>query len=521
MASGFSRTFGRMTRMPGLLVVVHRWLGLLFCLVFLVWFASGIVMVFHRMPEYSAAERLARLPPIDPAAITVAPADALRIADVDAPSRLLLNTLRGRPVYRVLSRGRWTSVYADDGRPVPAVTPSDARAIVATLFGARASHATVIDTITEPDQWAFEIRFGRTGPLHRVALGDAAGTMAYVAQSTGEVVLVTDRASRAWGYAGPVVHWFYFRPLRVRGALWSNLIIYGSLVGCVVALLGLVIGISRFSAARRFKGGTSVTPYVGWLRWHHYAGLIFGVFTFTWTFSGMLSMSPWDWSPGNGPDADQVAAIRGVGVDAGRFAIAPADAVRRLAPRFPAREIEWRQFLGVPYYLAYATSEPADPGRALAPTLVRADTGQLRDAFTRGELLRAARAAMPDTSIVDAAWLTHFDSYYYGRGGDRHLPVLRVRFADADGTWLYLDALDGSLVQREVARSRAERWLYHGFHSLDVPGLYQARGAWYLVVMVLMLGGLALSVTSVMTAWRVVKRVTARRPSRGSVPAAR
>ena len=36
--------------------------------------------------------------------------------------------------------------------------------------------------------------------------------------------------------------------------------------------------------------GRPPTPYAGWLKWHHYAGLIFGVITFTWLFSGMLSM---------------------------------------------------------------------------------------------------------------------------------------------------------------------------------------------------------------------------------------
>ena len=49
-----------MKRVTPALMFVHRYLGAAFCLIFVVWFASGIVMVFKRMPEYSMRERLAR-----------------------------------------------------------------------------------------------------------------------------------------------------------------------------------------------------------------------------------------------------------------------------------------------------------------------------------------------------------------------------------------------------------------------------------------------------------------------------
>lgn len=480
------------------LTVVHRWLGVVFCLVFLTWFASGLVMVFHRMPEYSSAERLSRLPPLDPGTISISPLAALRAADVDGrPQRVVLTTFRSRPVYRFLASGDWTSVYADTGRVVEEITPGDATAIAHEAFGPQAAHATLVDTIDRPDQWTFELPFERLAPLHRIALGDAGRTIVYVSQVTGDVVLTTDRASRAWGYVGPVLHWFYFRPLRARGPLWANLIIYGSLVGCFVALAGLVIGVYRFSMSRRFKGGRSATPYIGWLRWHHYAGLLFGVFVFSWTFSGLLSMSPWAWSPGNSPNPAQMAAIRGRGLDLSRFAQPPAAALRAIGASFGVREIELRQFLGRPYYLATSRG---------ATRIVRADTGEVRDGFSRDDLMGAARAAMPGLDPADAAWLTAYDAYYYGRRGARPLPVLRVRFSDPDETWLYLDAHDGSLVQREVRRSRVERWLYHGFHSLDVPGLYQATWAWYLLILTLCAGGLAVSLTSVVMGVRVLRR---------------
>jgi hypothetical protein len=48
------------------------------------------------------------------------------------------------------------------------------------------------------------------------------------------------------------------------------------------------------------------------------------------------------------------------------------------------------------------------------------------------------------------------------------------------------------------------RWLYHGLHSLDFPWLYKHRPIWDVIVITFMLGGTALSVTSVMLAWGVL-----------------
>jgi hypothetical protein len=50
------------------------------------------------------------------------------------------------------------------------------------------------------------------------------------------------------------------------------------------------------------------------------------------------------------------------------------------------------------------------------------------------------------------------------------------------------------------------RWLYHGLHSLNLPWLYKHRPAWDIVVLTLMLGGAALSATSVIIAFQLLRR---------------
>jgi len=55
----------------------HRWTGVGLCLLFLLWFASGAILLFVPFPSLSDQDRLAASAPIDLAVVTVAPAQAL------------------------------------------------------------------------------------------------------------------------------------------------------------------------------------------------------------------------------------------------------------------------------------------------------------------------------------------------------------------------------------------------------------------------------------------------------------
>ena len=174
--------------------------------------------------------------------------------------------------------------------------------------------------------------------------------------------------------------------------------------------------------------------------------------------------------------------------------------------------------MGTPYYAAYErpdlSARPHQDAARYASqdqppirVFVSADGEQpaVRRGFTRDELLTAARAAMGGMEPVEVAWLTEYDAYYYDRTGRGHLPALRAKFGDPEETWLYLDSTEGTLALAEVRGSRAERWLYQGLHSLDFPGLYQIPGLWYPLIVGLSLGGLALSLTSLVIAWRFLR----------------
>lgn len=501
------------------LVLTHRWLGIVGSIFFIGWFVSGIAMMYARMPRLTPEERLMRLPPLDLATAHVGPGEAARALDA-RPQRVRISMLEGRPVYRFLAGSRWMTIFADTGERLGALTVARATDLARTFArsdGDSASAALRHDTVVrEPDQWTLQIR--PLLPAHRIALGDAGDSDIYIAEQTGEPVLITSRRSRTWGYFSAVVHWMYFPFLRRNGPAWTQVIIWSSIAGCLLCLSGLAWGVWQFV---RLRG----SAYSGLMRWHHYAGLVFGAVTFTFVFSGLLSMEPWGWPPTAPLTRAQRDAFSGGAYTLDAVTLDRLRAATgRLAREFPLKEIEILQFRGELYAEAYRSPDRipealGDPATVLAPrlplehrlvSLLGPDRGAITH-FQESELLESARAAMPEAPVQDSAWLTDYDAYYYSRDGQLPLPVLRVRYLDATATWLYVDPAHGTIVRKEERLSRLNRWLYHGLHSLDFPWLYRRRPLWDIVVITLSLGGLFVSLSSAPAGWRRMIRVVRRK----------
>jgi hypothetical protein len=75
--------------------------------------------------------------------------------------------------------------------------------------------------------------------------------------------------------------------LRSNVVLWTEIMIWTSVLGAFLTVLGLYLGITQFKARARFS------PYRGWFYWHHIMGLVFGITTLTFVVSGLISMNPW------------------------------------------------------------------------------------------------------------------------------------------------------------------------------------------------------------------------------------
>jgi hypothetical protein len=248
------------------------------------------------------------------------------------------------------------------------------------------------------------------------------------------------------------------------------------------------------------RGAAAMSPYVGWMKWHHYAGLLFGLITLTWTFSGLLSMGPFPLLSSEGATALQRRTLTGTPPDFSRISLdqiraAIATARQSLLPK----EMSLVAFRNRWYWIA----AESPTRRVIIPAGAPA---QSMTEFDRSELELIVRESAGDAAVADLRWLTDYDDYYYDRTRTRSLPVLRAQYADRERTWMYLDPSLGAIALVTRRPDRMNRWLYHGLHSLDFPWLHHRRPLWDAVLILLSIGGIAGSVTSLVPTCRRLRR---------------
>jgi hypothetical protein len=490
------------------LILTHRYLGIALSVIFVSWFASGIAMLYGRgMPRLTADMRLERIAPIDVSAVQLSASEALERAELDSSDRVTLLTVMGRPAYRFTGGGESTTVFADDGELLFDIDAAQAQAIAAEFVRLPENRLHHVGRLIEPDQWSLTLR---QGPMHKFTVDDEAGTQLYVSERTAEVTVLTTRGSRALAWVGVIPHFMYFAPLRLNQPLWRAIVLWTSGLGIALALLGIVLGIAQLRIVRpfSFKRIGAYVPYSGWMRWHYVTGLVFGVFTLTFVFSGWISMEPFGWATQAGRFGGGLReAFTSNAGDLASFPALTAESWQTIAAGTPIKEVEYVRIQDEPFFLVRRDPdagagteirghEPyyAIRARDAAQTVVNARTLQLHESdFSADSLLARVKEAIPDTAIVNTEMLTTYDSYYYSREGLAPLPVLRVKLDDPDRTWLYIDPRMSQLVGRIHRLDRAERWLWNGLHSLDFGFWYYKRPLWDIVMILLSLGGLTTS----------------------------
>lgn len=476
--------------------LAHRWLGIALCWLMALWFLSGVVMMYVGYPKLTPGERLRTLPVLAADCCPVPPERAFELAGTGIQS-LRLTSIGDRAVYVATLPGqRYLTVDAGSGRELETVDAAQALRSAAPFAPGRA--LAYEDTLAE-DAWTHSKALAGHRPLHRVA--DDAGGLYYVSSASGEVVRDVSPVERSWGWIGAWLHWIY--PLRGGSVdfAWSDFVIYGSLAGSLLALCGILVGIWRWRRAGYASGRH--TPYrSAMMRWHHYLGLIGGIFALTWVLSGLFSMNPWRLFDSGAP-ALQQSPLRAEDL----AGLAPATALRRLdAAGQRSVELLWQPLAGRLYAVAY----DAQGGQRLIDW--RAD-GTVSSGHALPSLAEAGRAMLPGARLVDESLQAEYDWHYYARaehtmGGhlERPLPVLRLRFDDPAGTWLYLDPASGRVVQRLDAHRRAQRILFAFLHSWDWRFLLDNRPLWDVLLVAASLLGFLLSVSGAVIGWRRLNR---------------
>jgi len=482
-------------------IFVHRWIGVALCSLFFLWFTSGIGMMYWDYPAVSAADRLQREGVLNPFQVKLSPQEAYAQLQSDrSPGEVRLATFDGRPAYRFHNDHADSIVYADNGETVTSC-PSDLTLRIASRWTGQAAATARQETNTEEDQWTVSGQFRALRPLQKYFWPD--GQQVYVSTVTCDVVQYTTRNSRFGAYLGAIPHWLYFTPLRKHTERWSHLVIWASGLATVAALLGLVLGVWMYSPSKGYRRAESPSsfPYTGPKRWHMMLGLTFGSLACTWAFSGMLSMDPFPDLQRGTSDVGSLQLSRALRVTPSSLtaftAKPPKQVLLSLSADFHPKELELASVLGEPVYFAMS-----GPGQ----TLVVPVLGKPRPEFDHQFIIDALQKAAQPYTITETRLVMKYEAYYLDRRYSLPLPVIFVQFNDAERSMYYVDPKTARIIEGYNSHSRLNRWLYHGLHSLDLPWLYSNGALWDAVMLTLLTGGIALSLTALVLATRVVRR---------------
>jgi uncharacterized iron-regulated membrane protein len=468
------------------MVILHRYLGVAVGLLMVMWFVSGIVMMYVELPRVTEEERARTLEPIAWQACCRFPQ---RLAPDEAQLfGTEVENVAGTPVMRLRPAGRPGFVLdLQQG----AVIRIDAEAALEIALDAapriigRPAKLVRAEEI-QSDQWTLG-RLRRERPLFRFGFDDPEQTSIYVSGSNAQVVHWTTATGRFWSWLGTIPHWLYFAELRSNAVLWTEIMIWTSLLGTFLTVLGLYLGITQFKARARFS------PYRGWFYWHHVAGLVFGVATLTFVASGLISMNPWGFLEDRRGGGEQ-SRLEGGPLKWGEVR-ASLGAIRTNPAVAGSVSLVTAPFAGRLYWLATRADG----------SVTRVDADGNAAPLSQSDLAEAAERIAGDTKIADQSLINQEDAYYYQESERFVLPVYRVVLKDDESTRYYVDPRSGALLQRADAAARWYRWLFGGLHRIDFTAWMRSRPTWDIVMLTLMLGGLALTVTGFYLAVRRVR----------------
>ncbi len=462
-------------------LLFHRYLGIAVGALMLLWCLSGLIMMYVSYPALDESVRLGALAPIEWSGCCKSA--GLALANADQPE---VEMLDGVPA--LTSRG-------SSSRPINLLTGSDLGGISAEQAAAVARRFTAAEPsllgLIDHDQWTVAGDFNSQRPLYRFALGDEARSELYVSSITGRAVQITTGRQRFWNWLGSVPHWLYFTELRRNAFLWSQLMIYASLLGCFLTGVGIFLGVYQLGG--RPKGRWS--PYRGFNLWHHIAGLIFGIFALTWVLSGLLSMNPWGWLEGSGAQAES-AQLRGTSRALTASMEAGLQSLAEVRPK-DAVSIQSAPLDGRMYFIA---STARGERRRL-------DAAGLPAPLLAQDLTFIARTLDASGATTLPQLLLHEDDFYFSHhSASVAFPVYRL-IHNTSGTRYYVDPVSGVLVAKIDRNAQAYRWLHQGLHRLDFAAALRGRPQWDVLMLLLMAGVTLLCGTGAYLGYRHVARL--------------
>lgn len=482
-----------MKQINTLIIKVHNASGSVLSLMFVLWFFSGIVLIFEGFPHASRNERFMHLSEFTPQQF-----QNLQAPPAAFKGDITLEICNNKPVYRVSSGRKAEHTFdATTLQPLSSFSESYAKNFCESFNG---SAVKEVKTMAHLDQWVPWSYYKPLLPFYKCYMNDPAHTVLYVSKKTGKIVQQTTRTKRWCARFGAIPHWIYFKQLRLSVGTWRIVVIILASLGILIALSGIYAGFIRKRKRKEKKG---ITPYKkGWYKWHHMLGLFFGLFVFTFILSGLISVTSIPhWMVGvKASEKQKIEWEQNLELTKHNNTT-PSEIFTALEQKQGIRKIEWKTVFGQPQYRIYYKHYQIPVTYTL-----QHDTIKTLDKYSLDEIKKQAKSmfgALPFTAQIQP----HYDCYY-SASAMYYLPqpAYKIELDDAAKTWLFINPSNGDEVRRLTKNTRVRRWTYRFLHTLDIPLLKKHDGLRKTILVLLSLIGLALSISGLVLSLKWFKR---------------
>lgn len=470
-------------------IKIHSITGSLLSLMFVIWFLSGIVLLFQGFPHASRKDRFTQLKTFQPAQF-----DSLQAPSPKFKGTTTLELAYGEPVYRVKRGRKAQNVFnATTLQPITSFSKEQAQSLATDFAKSTVKNITLQKDLSQWIPWSY---YKPILPFYKCTMNDKEHSVLYISKKTGAIIQRTTLKTRLFAWIGAIPHWIYLVQLRRYVDAWSWLIILLASIGVVVSISGIVVGIYR----KKKKG---ITPYKKfWLKWHHWFGYFFGVFVFTFILSGLFSMiSVPNWMVGvNGKESVKIKWNQRAKIDT-EHNITPSEIVQALEKKEGIRKIEWQTVFNTPtYFIYYNDYQRAEIYHLKNNKVVKAPR------FTIAEIQEKANKLYPQLApkvIVQEK----YDSYY-SASAMYYLPepAYKIELNDANKTWLYINPNTGKRIRKLDKNSRFRRWIYRGLHTFNFPYLKKHNMLRIVILIIISIFGLIISISGLVLSKRFFKR---------------
>ncbi len=422
----------------------HKWFGIPLALMFIMWYCSGIVMMYHGFPRLRPAYM--PIEKVDPATLSslweTAP-DTIGYCKFSFSGKRLQLSVDGETL----------GGYEPDRKDLE---------LIAGTFGTAIQR---VDTLQDIDKWIPFNNLMRHLPIYRIVGDD--DSFIYVSSHTGEVLQHASLSQRRWAWVGALPHYVYITPIRRDAKLWRSVVIWMSGLSTISVIFGIIIAI-RFLIKKR---KLNLFKKRSW-QWHYSWGLFFGLFMLAFIFSGMMSLADIpDWIMKSRPLAEE-----------GRSKVCKSEVDISTLPKefgqvtlstFP--QIMWNVAKGKETTVVRASVTPLDFSPDFMTTVIQRQTGELVENVTPIE-----------------------DDIYYNTSTKQGFRAETKNFTVYWNDKGYYRVLD--------SKQKAQYICYRFLHTMKIPGLKNVGWLHSLYMWIILLGGLVIVGTGTVLSVKALKK---------------